>query len=176
MRNRKRIITTVTTAVLCVAVLCIGIFHFQNRGMDAETVALIEKFESYSGKLTPSEQQEFFETAQMLEAKHQNHKLPKSDATRLGLHLEELYRINPELWGFIPDDHVHNTDFAKRAAGIDELAAKVKAMDYPAERKAAILASIEEFRRFATNPTLAQRDSALLLKLRKTDPGKIESP
>ena len=176
MRSRKRIITTVTVAVVCVAVLCIGIFYFysQNREMDAETVALIEKFESYSGKLTPAEQQEFFETAQMLEAKYNNNLLPESEATRLGLRLKELYRINPELWNFDPhaNDHAHDTSSAKRAAEIDELVAKVQAMNYPAERKAIILASLEEYRHLS-DPTLAKKDRALLLELQKIDPELI---
>jgi hypothetical protein len=132
-------------------VLCVGIFYFYNhpKEMDKETKALLKEIYSYSGKLTPDQGRNFFESVQMLDAKHLLVPLPDSELTRLGKHMQELHRDNP-------DFHPHNP-LGDMASEIHELIARINDTDLPADRKQQIISNLQHLHKVANDDSIIRK-------------------
>ena len=162
--NRNRTTATVTVFVLCVVALGFGIFYFSNqpKELDAGAKKLLSQIYSYTGQLTGEEDRELWQHIETLDREYRD-QITESEWDRLRTHVQKVH-------GSSIHEHSDDASFAQRNADINQLITKVKGMDYPPERKAVILASLEEFRLFSNDQTLAQKDIALLRELRKTDP------
>ena len=151
MLNNLRISTIGLVAVPCIVVLCVGIFYFYNhpKEMDKETKALLKEIYSYSGKLTLDQGRDFFESVQMLDAKHLLVPLPDSELTRLGEHMQELHRDNPD---FDP----HNS-LGDMASEIHELIARINDTDLPADRKQQIISNLQHLYKVANDDSIIRK-------------------
>ena len=151
MLNNLRIRTIGLVAVPCLIVLCVGIFYFYNhpKNMDKETKALLKEIYSYSGKLTPDQERDFFESVQMLDAKHSLVPLPDSELTRLGEHMQELQKDNPD---FHPHDHSGDL-----ASGIHELIARINDTALPADRKQQIISNLQHLYKVANDDSVIRK-------------------
>ena len=149
MLNNLRIRTIGLVAVPCLIVLCVGIFYFYNHSkeMDKETKALLKEIYSYSGKLTPDQGRDFFESVQMLDAKHSLVPLPDSEFTRLGEHMQELQRANPDF-----DPHNPYMD-----SEIHELIARINDTDLPADRKQQIISNLQHLHKVANDDSIIRK-------------------
>jgi hypothetical protein len=117
--------------------------------MDKETKALLKEIYSYSGKLTPDQGRNFFESVQMLDAKHLLVPLPDSELTRLGKHMQELHRDNP-------DFHPHNP-LGDMASEIHELIARINDTDLPADRKQQIISNLQHLHKVANDDSIIRK-------------------
>ena len=151
MLNNLRISTIGLVAVPCIVVLCVGIFYFYNhpKEMDKETKALLKEIYSYSGKLTLDQGRDFFESVQMLDAKHLLVPLPDSELTRLGEHMQELHRDNPDF-----DPHNPLGDMASE---IHELIARINDTDLPADRKQQIISNLQHLHKVANDDSIIRK-------------------
>ena len=149
MLNNLRISTIGLVAVPCIVVLCVGIFYFYNhpKEMDKETKALLKEIYSYSGKLTPDQGRDFFQSVQMLDDLLVP--LPDSELTRLGEHMQELHRDNPDF-----DPHNPLGDMASE---IHELIARINDTDLPADRKQQIISNLQHLHKVANDDSVIRK-------------------
>ena len=170
--NKKRLLFIV---VLSVAVVCVGLFYWntQRQANYAKTRELFAPIYTYSGRLTPEEQNSYIEFANALMKVDQSvakkYGLPKRDQLQLEAHIMTLHRNNPEL--FITKSMGISSDADVKSYqlyfGILALIAKTKLADFPASSRSKMIQHLETFNKRLTKNSV----EAYIEKVKDLPPG-----